>query len=342
MIKATMRKSGSAAPVVDTTAEVVETKTTPAHAGAAKAPTTVEATADPALENMLAEADKADTGATAPKASTTALTRRSNNTVVATASSANSLAGDGFEGDWGTDDLKYPQLKQVQGSGPLSQEYDNGTIILGEAELLPAPSVKEGAKNTPLRFVPVVIQKQFREKLGQEAIDNGEMPRIFNSIAEVEENGLTTQWVGNTMPDNYAEASAKCLFIVEKPEGVDHPSFVHNFDGKDYAIAVYYAAGGAFRESAKVIFNTAKTSLLVPVLKPGTNEVLKNDKGVVMKRPLLHKQFWTMGFRKVTVGNFTPWRPQVRLLKEETGPELRAYIESVLTAPAVAAAAEND
>jgi hypothetical protein len=264
------------------------------------------------------------------------LARRSSSAVATSAS----FSGEGLEGEWGQEDLKYPQLKIVQGSGELSKQFDNGTIIYNDMELLPPPSVKEGAVNTPIRFIPVTLTKQFREKLSQEAVKAGEMPRIFNSIQEVQEAGLTTRWVGNERPDNYAEPSSKMLILIEQPEGVDHPSFVLTLDGKQYAAALYYAAGGAFRDSAKVIFNTALTSLLVPILGED-GQPKKNGAGAVMKKPMLWKNFWTLNFVKKQVGEFVVWRPVVKLLaKEQTGAELRAYCEQLVHGTPEAAEAE--
>ena len=244
----------------------------------------------------------------------------------------------GFDGDWGADDLKFPQLKQVQGSGPMSEMFDNGTIVFGDVELLPTPSVKEGAVNPSIRFVPIAITKQFREKLSEEAVSAGEMPRIFNSLQEVEDAGLTTRWIGSTMPDNFAEPSARCMFLLEKPEGSDHPAFSAEFGGKQYGVALYYAAGGAFRDSAKIIFNTALTSLLVPVIENG--EPKKAPDGRIIKQPLIYKNFWTLNFAKKKAGNFLPWRPIVKVLKEETSAEIRAYCRSLTQSTPEAATAD--
>lgn len=247
---------------------------------------------------------------------------------------------EGFEGDWGAEDLKFPQLKLVQGSGPLSTQFDAGTVIYGELELLPPPSVKPDAKNPSIRFVPISITKQWREKLSQDQVAAGDMPRIAQTVSEVEELGGTVRWVGNQMPDNLWEPSARCMFLVELPEGSDHPGFALELDGKFYAVAVYYAAGGAFRDSAKIIFNTAQTSLLVPVLDENKQPV-KTDRGQIVKKKMLWKNYWTLNFAKKQAGNFTPWRPIVKLLaKEETGPDVRAYIESLVGDSTEAAAAE--
>lgn len=248
-----------------------------------------------------------------------------------------SFSGEGFDGDWGQEDLKFPQLKLVQGSGPLSTQFDEGTLIYADLELLPPPSKKAGVANPVLRFVPISITKQFREKLSQDQVDAGEMPRIANSVAEVEELGGTTRWVGNQMPDNFWEPSARMTLLIELPEGSEHPSFSLEIDGKHYAVAVYYAAGGAFRESAKIIFNTAQTSLLVPV-PDGNGGYQKTPAGQIIKKLMLYKNFWTICWAKKQVGNFAPWRPIVKLLsKEETSPSVREYCANLLHGNASAA-----
>jgi hypothetical protein len=237
---------------------------------------------------------------------------------------------EGFEGDWGADDVKFPQLKLVQGSGPLSQQFDVGTVVYGEDELLPPASVKDGAFNQSLRFTPISITKQWKEKLSQDQVEEGLQPRIVGTLADVEELGGTTRWAGDQRPDNFWEPSARCILLIEAPEGTEHPGFSLELDGKMYGVAVYYAAGIAFRDSAKIIFNAAMTSLLVPIMDDNGMPVLKNGRS--QKRPLLYKKFWRLSFAKKTLRNstFTPWEPVVRLQKDETGPEVRAFCDSLV------------
>lgn len=319
MVKATLRKPKSPAPAavaekpaIDVEAKVVSTETAPAGA-----------------EDL--EALAGGEAPESPEETTTAVATRPTGAVTAGHRNTSFDGVEGLEGDFTDDDVKFPQLKQVQGSGPLSTQFDNGTIILGETELLPAPSVKEGAKNTPLVIVPVAIKKQYREKLGQEEVDAGSMPRIFDSLDEVAEAGLTTRWIGNSMPDNFAEDSSRSIFLIQQPEGSDHPGFNMELDGKLYAVAVYYAAGGAYRDFIKHVVNASKTSLVVPVIENGQPK--KNDKGVVVKKSMLYKCFWSLTFAKKKAGNFTPWRPSGKIIpgdKGITGPELRAYVDNLL------------
>jgi hypothetical protein len=334
MVKASLRSSTKPANAVVIDANPVEVEGVKVESK-----TTIGASQD-ALENIIPDGDSQPPtdqaqGPGKPEPSLP-VARRGTNTAVAQASSQ--FEGSGFEGDWGAEDLKFPQLKIVQGSGPLSAQFDNGTIIYGDNELLPAPSMKQGAANPSIRFIPLSIKKQFREKLSEDQVAQGEMPRIVDTVAQVEESGGTTRWIGNSMPDNYWEPSARCMFLIEKPESSDHPGFALELGGKLYGVAVYYAAGGSFRDSAKIIFNTALTSLLVPVLGEDNKPKL-SPTGQIVKKPLLYKNFWTLNFAKKQAGNFTPWRPIVKLLaKEESSPEVRAYCASLVASPVEAAA----
>lgn len=325
MVKATLRsnKPTTPAPVIDVQSDTVEVKSTVGAGNGTGTPEDLTSL----LPNggITAGPDEAGEASQQQEVSTSVTTRPQTSSAVARRSAPASV--EGFDGDWGADDVKYPQLKLVQGSGPLSKEYDAGTIIFGEEELFPPASVKADAVKPSLRFVPISITKQWREKLSQDAVGEGLMPRMVSTLAEVEELGGTTRWLGNEMPDNLWQPSARCVLLVEQPPGSGHPGFTLELDGKLYGVAIYYAAGGAFTASAKVIFNTAMTSLLVPVTDGEGKPVVRNGRPV--KKPLLWKSFWALSFGKVQAGNFTPWRPAVKLIKEETGPNVRDYCEGL-------------
>lgn len=238
---------------------------------------------------------------------------------------------EGFDGDWGADDVKYPRLQLVQGSGPLSSLHDVGTTLLSEVELLPPPSVKEGAVNPVLRILPVHMTKQWKEKLTQEQSQEGMIPRIVKTVDKVHELGGTITWGGgSTMPDNYWEPSSRCIFLIEQPDGNDHPGFNLELDGKFFAVAIYYAAGSAFRDSALKFYNTSRTQLLVPVLDGEGKPVVQNGRPV--KKSLLYKNFWQLSFGKKssTKSSFTWWGPNVKLLKEESGPDVRNFCADII------------
>lgn len=235
--------------------------------------------------------------------------------------------GSGLEGDWGTEDLRFPQLKVVQGSGQLSAQFDNGSVIYADNLLFAPASVVAGANNPLLYFVPISVKKQWRENLSKEEQETGALPRVVDSVDEVEALGGSTLWIGNQKPG--WGPSARCLFLLERPEGVDHPNFTVDLDGRQYGVAVYYAGGTAFNNSAKVIFNTGLTSLQVPVTDDA-GVPQKDAQGRVQKRTMLYKNYWTIQWVRKQSGEYMVWQPQVRILaKEETGSEVRQYIESI-------------
>lgn len=342
MVKASLRRANPASATKSagkpqSTVDVQATVTTDAPGGNH---TVTEATVDGVLADIEQAQKLEAAGPGTPENSTGQEARTS--TAVATRPT-NTAVGrpvqheEGFEGEWGKDDLKFPQLKLVQGSGPLSQRFNNGTIIFDDEKLLPAPNVEEGADNPLITFVPLIITKQYREKLSQEDIDDGALPRIANSIAEVEDLGGVARYIDNERPANYWEPSSRCIFLIERPDheaAGEHPGFNEVFDGKEFAVAVYYAAGAAFTACPKVIYNTYRKSLFMPVL--GADGKPQSDaNGRIIKRPCIYKNYWSLGFAKVKAGKFNPWRPYVRLQKAETGPEVREYCQQLLqVAPA--------
>lgn len=254
---------------------------------------------------------------------TGALTVRGNNAVVKGA--FYSISGGTLEGEFDQSDIRHPQLKIVNGSGPLSQTFNQGTIILGDEELLPAPHL-DPAKvhlNPVLRVVPVQLKKQFREKLSQEDYAAGLMPRVLHTLAEVEAVGGTTQWIGKEQPS--WQPMAICLILIQRPDegkpGHDHPLFAIELDGKVYAPAVFYAAGGGYNFPKAVI--SLQSSLFEGVGKD--------------RKMLLPKYNWSFKAVKKTVGNFSVFQPEVRCLSREvTGPELREFAANLVTTPEAA------
>jgi hypothetical protein len=240
-------------------------------------------------------------------------------------------ASSGIVGEWDSGDVKFPALKIVQGSGQLSQQFNSGTLILGDEELLPPPDLKNPKPEHIVRFVPVTLEKQFRENLTTEESASGAIPRVVNSLAEVEALGGTTQWVGDQKPS--WGPSARILLLVERPEnlpgsGSDHPGFVLELGGKLYAPAVFYAAGTSWTNFAKPLFNAALTSLMIPE-RDADGNVVRTPTGVIRRQPYLPKSFWTWRTVKKAAGDFMVFAPEVRLHREETGDELRQFVESL-------------
>lgn len=221
----------------------------------------------------------------------------------------------GLEGDFDSGDLKLPQLKIVNGSGPLSQKFNQGSLIYADELLWMPPDLREGAKNPMMQFVPLKVQKQYRENLTQEEMEEGLMPRIVNTRQDAEELGGSTQWVNNQKPR--WSPSARCIFLLRAFEGCEHPGFCHLLDDKNWALAVYYASGVGYSESAKVIFNAAQISL--------------KENGKIV----LPSKVWTFQVTKKKAGNYTIFVPSMKLTKEVTGPEVREMASRVCGARTV-------
>lgn len=328
--KVTTTVTKTPTPVVDVE---VESVTTAAEAAPAES---LESLVDsqPACDGPVSPEEQAEQRAVAPRPSQ-AVARQSD------------FGGDGFEGEFGQDDLRFPQMKIVQGSGKASTLFPEGTLIYNNIELLPPPNPKAGVVNPELRFVPILIKKQWREWLSDEATKAGAVPRTVDTVAEVEELGGTTQWIGSgpTAIKPSWSPSGRCMFLIEKPvypEGAEeHPGFCLELDGKQWAVAVYYAASKAWTNVPQLIFNMAKTSLLVPALDAEGKVVMHNGRPV--KRQMIYKNVWRFSWKKTPSqnGKFNPYAPTVMFsAKEETGPEVRAYIESLRSNDADAAAAE--
>ena len=237
-------------------------------------------------------------------------------------------ASDGsLEGEWSSSDLKFPTVKIVQGSGPLSEKYPVGSFILGEEILLPAATNPQNPSQA-LRFVPLKLKKAFRENLTQEEYAAGQMPQIVQTIAEVESLGGTTQWIGKQKPSWSPCASS--LLLLEAPADTEHPGFAITVGEKNYAVAAYYMTGGAFNSAAKNIFNNYLTLLQVPVMD-GDKEK-RDAKGFLVRRPYMPKRFWTMRIVRKKSGDFNVFVPEVRLTNEDTSAELRNVIDQILSA----------
>lgn len=236
-------------------------------------------------------------------------------------------SGGTLEGEWDQSDLKFPTLMIVQGaSGPLVEKYSAGDLVFGEELLLKAPR-----KNEPcpvVKFVPIKIEKSFRENLSPEAIAAGEMPRLAKTIREVEELGGSTRWIGNDRPS--WQPSAKCVFLIQLPDGSEHPGFALDFDDKLWAVGLYYAKTGAYNATAQNIFNCYQTSLFVPALNAEGKEIINPVTNRPLKKRLLYRNVWSWTWGTVKAGNFNPWRPRVTLTKEETSPAVRDFCAELL------------
>ena len=228
------------------------------------------------------------------------------------------VSGGAIQGEFGAEDDKRPQLKIVNGSGELSQKYNQGALLLNSELLwLPPNLLATGTKNPTLIFVPIMLKKQWRQNLTPDEVAEGMMPRIVNSEWEAKHIGGTTNWNEENTKPRWSP-SAPCIFLIQEPEHQDRPpedrhsSFALQLDDKNWTVAIYYAGGMAYNESARVIFNASKSTL---VTKTGMD---------------VAKRWWSMQVVKKKVGNFGVYVPACKLTNTSTGPEALEYIKGFL------------
>lgn len=218
---------------------------------------------------------------------------------------------DGFD----EGDIRLPRLTIVNGNGKMSAQYSQGDLVYGEEVIYPSPRVND---KQVLRFIPLSISKQWRVNLTPEEQSAGVQSEVFANKDEAlayDPDG-TFAWIGRQKPR--FSPSAKCILVLEKPEGIEHLGFTFDVEGKSYAPAVYYAGGGAFNDFVLPLHNTRRFACVEKV--DGVNQVVTWAK------------FWNLEVAKVKAGDFTVFRPKIKITNEVTAGELRALCEQVIGA----------
>jgi hypothetical protein len=149
----------------------------------------------------------------------------------------------GLAGDWTQSDVNLPRINIVAKTSQLVDDgFTPGAIVLNkEAELV--------LKDQPLNVIVLSSIKQY-----QEDVPWGEdrAPRVFNSEAELEAAGFSTEWGS----PNLCRPMAHITMLIEAPEGLDDAAeelFPYEFNDKLYAMAVFTASKSAYKTTAKEI-----------------------------------------------------------------------------------------
>lgn len=220
-------------------------------------------------------------------------------------------------------DFKTPQLKIVQGSGPLSKKFNQGTLIYMDETIFPPPEPDK--PGPPINFIPVAIQKYFRESLQRDpnapAGQEQRQPRNAATVEEVQRLGGTTEFsmVGDKRVKPSWAPAARCLVIIERPEGNNHPAFSLEMEigGKmrAFAPAVFFVNGGQYRAFVKPIMDA--TSF---ILCEGTGK----DRRIV-----LEKRLWKMQVAKELSGENMVFNPKIAMIDEATPSDLKDYAKAL-------------
>jgi len=229
-----------------------------------------------------------------------------------------------IQGDFDYTDVKFPQLKVVQGSGQMSGTYGQGTVLLGDEVLAyPPRDLKDRSQFLSLRFVPFTMKKWFRETLTAEEQETGMLPRSVDSVQAVIRAGGTVGY-GGWRP------AGEHHILIEQPEGADNGMFNLELDGKRYCPAVFWANSGNYRDFTQPIFNACSGVLRNPLLDKSGKPVI-GDNGFPVHSICLHKFVWEWRLVRKQAGDFWVWRTDSVRLPEETGEQLHAWCAESLS-----------
>tara|TARA_Y100001938_G_scaffold151214_1_gene247642 strand:+ start:678 stop:1421 length:744 start_codon:yes stop_codon:yes gene_type:complete len=158
----------------------------------------------------------------------------------------------GVSGDFDLTDITFPKLQLVHGIGPLSDEFAKGGIVL-DGETL----ISDGDQEVDITVVK--IAKMFEENI---PFETGEIPRIVATKAELLELGGDTEYgprdpkTGKSEPPSW-KPIADALICIKDPTGEDDTNFPYEYEGDNYAFAMWRIKNSAYRRAAVPIFTAA-------------------------------------------------------------------------------------
>ena len=161
--------------------------------------------------------------------------------------------GSGVSGDFDLTDITFPKLQLVHGIGPLSDEFSKGGIVL-DGETL----VSDG--KPPVELTVIKVSKMFEENI---PFETGEIPRIVATKAELLKLGGSTDYgdrdpkTGKSEPPSW-KPIADALICIKDPTGEDSTNFPFEFDGSNYAFALWRIKNSAYKRAAVPIFTAAR------------------------------------------------------------------------------------
>ena len=155
------------------------------------------------------------------------------------------------------DDFITPKLHLVQKTGDLSVNFTLGTWILNKE----IPLTKE--MGDPLQVV--VLEHPHKFFMEHRAFDpaNTTPARTFNSVEELEAEGLTLEWDNKNNIRASADRAARVLLLILKPAGLESENgFGMTLDGiGNCAVASWLLVNTSYKTAAKRIFTAEKLDL---------------------------------------------------------------------------------
>lgn len=159
-----------------------------------------------------------------------------------------------FTGEISMSDFAVPKLKLAQNVGPLTEElgFTAGDIVFADETILWQPEC------APIELTVIRAHKNFVEKT---EYGSGEMGRIFESLEEAKEAGLTVVWgPNNEPPDTMPQVTM--LVVIKLPDGVESELFNLEHEGQRYALGLWRISGTSYGSVVQKISGAGRTRLV--------------------------------------------------------------------------------
>ncbi len=223
------------------------------------------------------------------------------------------LAMGGIVGEIGPQDLRFPKLKIVQGSGPLTLAFSVGSLVIEDTVLCEPPTQQQ---THTLHFVPIALHKYYRR------LDaNNQLVFDESSAASVEEARLRgwEKW----------QANAAVHMLLQEPEILkQRPDYENNplrgyftiqpDPGADtrWAVVSFFAAGTAYNAVVNPLMSASLTSL-VQLRPDGTKELN------------LSRYLWTFTWKPVMIKEYRVYVPSIKMTGTETPSDVQQFCQNL-------------
>ena len=215
----------------------------------------------------------------------------------------------GLAGDYQEGDFRLPRINIVQSVGPLSEDFEAGSIVLNKDMILLPASEDPKIWSTPLNVTVLNAKKQFQENI---EYGSDEMPETVETLEEVTARGGWLDW-RNDAPPPWRPILTALLLIEAPTEAMADEFSIQGTDGKAYELALWTMKGTSYSRAGKAINTAARFALR------------NKDTGL----PELHKGKWTLQVRREKLGTNLVFVPRLRQHGKHTD-EFIAFVTTLL------------
>lgn len=163
----------------------------------------------------------------------------------------------GIAGEVDKGDLSMPKINIVQSVGPLSEDFDPGSILYNKEVVLVPANDDPKEWTPPLELTVLSARKQYQEV---KDYDSDEMGRTVDTMEEVEAVGGWVDWRNDEKPPWRPMLTALCLVKAPSEEAAERFS-ITGPDGGRYELALWVMTGTSYTRAAKQIMTAGKYAL---------------------------------------------------------------------------------